>query len=65
MQSNQSGTYQQFNSWIDTASPDELTSVGTQVLARINTLPEAQRQKFYDQIKKNPQTSKLFSSTSV
>lgn len=63
MQTNQSGQSQQFTNWVNSASPDELFGIGTQVLSRISTLPQTQRDKFYTQVQNDPSISKLFNQT--
>jgi hypothetical protein len=53
------GSREQFTSWAKGAPPDEAIHAAVQTLARIGQLDTTQRQRFYDEVRTDPQAMRL------
>lgn len=50
----------QFRSWIDTAQPEDLLTIAPVLLSRIGTLDQRHRERFLEEVQRDPQTKRMF-----
>ena len=50
----------QFKSWLSSASPEDILTVAPVLINRIGNLDQSQKQRFIQEIQRNPQAMSVF-----
>ena len=55
----------QFKSWLNSATPDDLVTIAPTLFSRIGSLDQPHKDRFIEEIQKNPQAMSLFEKLPV
>ena len=55
----------QFRSWLNNATPDDVVTIAPQLFSRIGTLDQRHQEQFIEKVQNDPQAKSLFTKLST